>query len=187
MSNEIYNLGRIGADPMDQARRDALNSKFSEHTLTHYYTDPAELSHFSFATSQPTINFSAVNGGHGISGQTVDHESALKHQMEQTRSLEKLQLNTRPFLTVPYLGRGSCDTLLECQLRSGENSNEKKSTGTIMTKSFIDHRLHPTEHGVDVTHTVEDAALDGWVRGGERTRQIASDVHYSQQSRPDGL
>ena len=51
---------------------------------------------------------------------------------ENKEAEEKLQLHQRPFVTVPYLGRGPSKPDLESKLMQGEVITEKKSTSTIM-------------------------------------------------------
>jgi hypothetical protein len=72
----------------------------------------------------------------------------------------------------------------------GENSSQMKSVGTIMSKSFMYHTLYPLDNKMetrvnDASNTVEEVAMEGWVRGGIMSRQMAGEHdHYSQQSRP---
>ena len=59
----------------------------------------------------------------------------------------------------------------------GENSNEKKSISTIMEQSFADLSTQPVtmkmkNRVTDPKFNVEEAALDGWVRGGMHTREM---------------
>ena len=188
----LFNLGRIGADQVDNTQREILNTRYNNYSIANYFEDPASTAHVDFATSYPNLMFSSVNGGSGVGGAAVDAESMLFHSHnEHTRALERLQLITRPFATVPYLGRGSCDPAVESQLMQGESAHDKKSVSTIMTKSFMDYSMYPTDETMmkqnDEKHTIQEVALDGWVRGGMITRQMTNDQHYSQQSRPSGF
>lgn len=141
----FFNLGRIGADEIDNTQRQVLNTRLANYSLANYFSDPTSNSHVNFATSHPQLTFNAVNGGSGVGASAVDADSQLLINSEQSRSLDKLNLNTRPFITVPYLGRGSCDPSLESQLLQGELSTDKKSVSTIMTKSFMDYSMYPTD------------------------------------------
>ena len=67
-------------------------------------------------------------------GCNVDINSKLKIGSEQTHPKCKLSLEERPYLTVPYLGRGLGDPELELQLKQGENFINKK----IVTNFGID-------------------------------------------------
>ncbi len=183
MSN-LFSNDRIGLDTSVQSQRDILNSKYQDYYTANYFTDPSIGSHLDFAAAFPTL----TTAGAYLGGSSVDDNSKLFFTgVEQTRSLEKLQTQTRPFITIPYLGRGSCNPQLESQLLQGERSNEKKSVGTIMSKSFMDYRVNPADDQALPENRIEDLAMNGWVRGGDMTRKIAGDDHYSRESRPSGL
>jgi len=100
-----------------------------------------------------------------------------------------LNLVQRPFLTVPYLGKGSCDPAIESQLQQGELSSDKKSTSTVMEQSFMSHSLYPTDDKMkervkNPAFSVEEVAMDGWVRGGMTTREMSSDKALGKNNRP---
>ena len=185
------NAGRIGTDATDQSQRNVYNTRFTNHTLSNYFSDKMSTSHVNFATNQPAVMFSGMARGTGLIGSAVDTESILKLKTEQDHAVEKLQLFQRPFATVPYLGRGSCDPSIESQLLLGEMVSDKKSVSTIMDKSFSQYLLYPTDDKMeervnDAAYTVEEAALDGWVRGGKSTREMSNDEIMQQNNRPNG-
>jgi hypothetical protein len=96
----------------------------------------------------------------------------------------------RPFLTVPYLGRGSNDPVLESQLQQGEIVSDKKSVSTIMDKSFANYSLYPLDSKMEEKvqnpkYSVEEAALNGWVRGGMATRDMSADPNMVKNNRPN--
>ena len=160
------NMGRIGNDSTDQSQRNIYNTRFMDYTLSEYFSDKTSDSQVKFATQQPTMMVSGSN----IPGSVIDTNSQLLHP-EQDRSLERLQLHERPFLTIPYLGRGSVDPSVESRLQQGEWASDKKSVSTIMETSFDKYIYSPGEPGVN---NVEEVALDGWVRGGANTRKEVS-------------
>ena len=101
-------------------------------------------------------------------------------KQNQGRPGEKIQLHQRPFATIPYLGRGSCNPEIESKLLKGQDVFQKKSEGTVTEKSFEEVSLYPVDSEMkrrvtDASHTVEEAALDGWVRGGANTRHMNAD------------
>jgi len=172
------NMGRIGFDYTDNTQKNMYNTRMANYTLSNFFNDAVSDSHVKFATMQPSVSFNSVNGGSGVGGGVVDFESILKLNVEQERPLEKVQLIQRPFLTVPYLGRGAGNPDLESQLQQGEIVNHQKSVSTIMEKSFMDYTMYPsdammTERVANTAYTVEEAALNGWVRGGADTRNAA--------------
>jgi len=187
----FFNMGRIGSDAVDSTQRTIYNTRFTNYTLSNFYSENLSSSHVDFATAQPNVMFNGVSGV-GLNSSMVDVDSMLSMKQTNERSLEKLQLNERPFLTVPYLGKGSCNPVLETQLLQGEASHDLKSVSTIMTKSFMDYSMHPTDAKMEEqvsnpAHTIQEAALDGWVRGGILTRELSGDVDFRKGANPSGV
>jgi hypothetical protein len=186
------NMGNLGNDITDQSQKNVYNTRFANYTLSNFFSQTTSDSHVNFAIQQPTMNFSGIARGDGLSAKSVVVDSALLINAEQERPLEKLQLFERPFLTVPYLGRGSADPTLETQLLQGEVVSDKKSVSTIMEKSFTPYSLYPTDSKMenfvkDPKNTVQEAALDGWRRGGMATRDMAGDNELVKNNRPSEL
>jgi len=179
-SFSFHNLGRIGSDNTDQTQRTLYNTRFANYMLADYTISQNPNGAVDFATAHPTMIVNGLTGGQGINGTNIDIDSALTIKQEQQRAFEKLSLHQRPFSTVPYLGRGSCNTDLESQLQQGEIVTDKKSVSTIMEKSFGDYSLYPLddnmqERATNVSNIVQESALNGWVRGGSDTRQVNQD------------
>lgn len=170
-------LNRIGSDNIDNTVLNIKNTKFANYMLSSYFSESLTDDTINFASTQPTVNiYGLAAGGNGLNGKIVDADSDLIINVSQERPLEKLMLIQRPFLTVPYLGRGSCSTDLESKLQQGENIYEKKSVSTIMDKSFMPYMtLYPTkdqeDRRNDPKHQIEESSLDGWTRGGTATRE----------------
>jgi len=173
-------LGGVRADVVDQSERNLQNTRFSSYMLSNFGAETIRPdSVLNFASSQPVLVMNGVSKGDGIDGNIIDTDSLLTISKEQERALEKLQLQQRPFLTVPYLGRGSCDPIVESQLLQGETVHDKKSVSTIMEKSFNDYSLYLLDKEAEsrtqtTEHIVQESALDGWVRGGTNTRTTGS-------------
>ena len=159
------NMARIG---VDGSQKNLSNSRYSEHMLDKLFGDD---SHVQFATSAPTINFRGNSGG-GLPGSAIDFDSLLMIKADQQRAFEKLQLIQRPFVTVPYLGRGAVNPALESQLRNGEAASERKSESTGSETTPVEYPIMDSvkERVTNPTFSVEEAALDGWVRGGQASR-----------------
>ena len=185
------NMGHLGQDSVDETQRNVSNTRFATWTLSNYISETTSDSHVQFATQMPTVMFSGTSNGPGINGGLVDVDSQLMLKTEGERPLTKLSLVERPFLTVPYLGRGSCDPSIESQLQQGELVSDKKSVSTIMEKSFSKYSLYPLDSKMEEyvnnpANTVQEAALDGWVRGGMVTRDMSIDDKFKQNNRPSG-
>lgn len=177
-SNYFFdNLGRIGSDSTDNTQQTVSNVKFANYMLSNYYSGSSSNSHVQFAVQQPNVMFSGLVHGSGLNGGVIDTDSSLIIDSKNERPLEKLQLMQRPFITVPYLGRGSCNPSLESQLQQGEIVSDKKSVSTIMENSFMNYTIYPSDDQMaervkNPSNTIEEYALDGWVRGGAASREM---------------
>jgi hypothetical protein len=174
MNYNFHHLGRISNDPTDITQRNISNNHFLDYSLSNYYQNHSD-SYVKFATNQPSVPFSGIVNGNGLNPSVVDYESLLLLKPEQEREFEKVQLFQRPFATVPYLGKGSCDPTVESRLQQGEMVSGMKSVSTIMEQSFTNYSLYPVDNNMekrttDPSYTVEESALNGWVRGGSITR-----------------
>ena len=174
---KFNSISRIGYDGIDSSTKNIENSRYSTYNTVSFFGDKITDSQIDFITKQPTMNVHGSIYGSGIGGSLIDEDSRIVIHTTQERALEKLQLFSRPFITIPYLGRGSVDPSLESQLQQGEPIHDKKSVSTIMDKSFINYTQYPIDDKMqnrikDTKHTVEESALNGWVRGGMATRDI---------------
>jgi hypothetical protein len=185
-SYQFNNMDRIGTDVTDQTQRTLYNTRFANYTLANYTSENLSDGHVEFAMKQPTMTTNDMVLGQGINGAVVDDESILNLKKVNERHYEKLQLFESPFLTVPYLGKGSCDPTLESQLQQGEVVSDKKSVSTIMEKSFSQYALYPQDEGKtpDASKLIEESALNGWVRGGATTREMTENTDFVKQNRP---
>jgi hypothetical protein len=184
------NMTSIGNDSTDISQRNLYNSRFTNYTLANHFSKNSTDEHVKFAIQQPTMNFNGMTHGNGLNSGVVDTESNLTLKTQQERSFEKVQLFERPFLTIPYLGRGSCNPVLESQLQQGETVSDKKSVSTIMDKSFSKYSLYPVDDTMEErvknpSYVVEESALNGWVRGGTATRDMSSDEAMKKNNRPN--
>ena len=182
----FHQSGRLGNDSVDNTQRTLQNTQYLNSVLSHYSTsDKSSISYVDFATQIPGMMVSGMNGGNGLGGNSVEHESALFWKTQNERSLEKLQLYERPFLTIPFMGRGSVDPTLESQLMQGENVRGKKSVSTVMEQNFNPLDKYPldSEKKASFGNTIEELALEGWTRGGKSARDMQENS-FSKMSKP---
>ena len=173
MSSLFQNLGRV--DNVDTTQTNLDNTRYADYMLSNYTISTPSTDHIQFATQQPAFNYNGMTNGHGLGSDVIDADSKLVIQNEQERPLEKLQLFQRPFTTVPFMGRGFSNPVLESRLLQGESTLQQKSVGTVTEESFAPYSLMPVDsemqqHVQDPRFTVEEYALQGWVRGGSTTR-----------------
>jgi len=164
------NLGNIGNDVTDQTQKNLHNTRFANYMLSNFVNENTSNSHIEFATAQPVMMF----GEKGMSSKVVDIDSKMLYNEEQNqRPLEKLVLAPRPFVTVPYLGRGSVDPDMESKLQQGEMVSDKKSIATVMEKPFntdYNLKLFDTDMQTRVDNGSNIINTPGWVLGGAPTR-----------------
>ncbi len=184
VSNYLFdNMTRIGEDECGLSQQNIQNSKAGSYMLTSFGASNCGMAApISVATSQPGINYS---GSHqvGIGGCNVDQSSDLFINSQENRSACKLSLMERPFCTVPYMGNGPVNPEVEAQLQQGDSITTKKSAGTVSDQSFIDYTYYPLIPSIQSTvqnpsNLVEEAAAEGWIRGGLPSRDIQRDTQY---------
>ena len=187
----VYNytfdsLTRLGDDQCYVSERTKQNTHFGSYNTTNYFDQNCGLEKpLNFATSMPNV---FVNGGFGNSGAggcNINSDSKLKIGTIQTNPKCKISLLTRPFVTVPYLGRGPCNPILESQVQQGDQITNKKSCNTTTEQSHINYRHYPLVDSLKATVTnphnlVEGIAADGWIQGGLPTRDLIRDTNYMQ-------
>lgn len=189
-SYTFNNMGRIGSDTVDNSQQNLYNTRFSDYLLANYHGENNSIdTQVKFASQQPTFVATGIATGTGLDGSVIDIDSKLMLNTEQDRSYSKLELMQRPFLTVPYLGRGSCDTIMESKLQQGENISERKSVNLSSEKPQMDFNSYPMIESLkdkltNPSFLVEESAMDGWVRGGVASRESANDSEFSKNYRP---
>ena len=108
--------------------------------------------------------------------------SNLKIGSIQTNPKCRISLQQRPFLTVPFLGRGPSKPVEESKLQQGAYLGDKKSCKTIMEKSLRSEalKLVPSLKATiqNPANLCEGVAADGWIRGGLPSREMSRDKDY---------
>jgi hypothetical protein len=121
--------------------------------------------------------------GSDICGSNIDDSSKLLIGGIQTHPRSRIDLFGRPFATVPYLGRGSVDPLLEAQIQQGEAVTNKRSVTRLTEKSHLKYHTTPLIPEVkqniqNPNQMIESVASEGWIRGGVPSRELTRDRDY---------
>ena len=180
------NMTRIGQDSCDMSQDNIQNAKGGSYMLTNYFTKYCGMKKpIEFATSQPNVFYS---GSHlvGMDGCNIDANSDLSIGTIQTHPKCRISLYQRPFATVPYLGRGPSNVILESKLQQGDMITNKKSVNTTTEISYMPYSNYPLIPSLQATVTnptnlVEGAAAEGWIRGGLPSRELTRDKDYFMQ------
>ena len=134
------------------------------------------------ALSQPNINYSGPKQM-ALDGCNVDVNSNLLIGSVQTNPRCRIDLQERPYKTVPFLGRGAGNPVLESQLVQGEQHSSRKSIDPSSEKSYIplsQPELIPSLASTvnNPANLVEGVAAEGWIRGGLPSRELTKDYDY---------
>lgn len=184
------NLSRIGNDACTQDQNTIQNINASNYLLQNYFINDCSMKQpIALATTQPGIMYNGGSGS-GAGGCNIDSSSNLLIGSIQTHPRCKISLFQRPFATVPFLGRGSVDPVLEAQIMQGELLTNKRSVNKLSEKSDIKYQITPLIPSVkdrvtNPVYSVEGVASDGWVRGGIPSRDLTRDRDFYNSHTPN--
>jgi hypothetical protein len=136
----LFNMtGRIGTDPCSIDQRAIQNSNISNYQMENYSGIGIPQLSQEFATNQPGIIYTS----YGINANNVEASSKMTVQTPLTKDKGGLSLMTRSYLTVPFLGRGSVDPILETQIRNGQTSTSRNSITGFGGVSYMKYLVDP--------------------------------------------
>jgi hypothetical protein len=151
-------------------------------TQNFFASDCSMKNPIALATTQPGIMY---NGGYnvGAGGCNINANSNLTIGTIQTHPKCRIDLFQRPFATVPYLGRGAVNPIMESQIQQGEQIVNKKSVNPLTEKSYIKYHHTPLlpavkESIANSSKKIETDASEGWIRGGVPSRDLTRDTDY---------
>ena len=172
---------RIGLDDCNKSQTDIQNVASCNYQTQNYFASDCSMKNpIALATTQPGIMY---NGGYnsGAGGCNIDDSSMLQIGSIQTNPRCRIDLFQRPFATVPYLGRGSVNPVMEAQIQQGEQIVNKRSVNNLSEKSYIKYHQTPLLPAVQEkikNSTIESDASKGWIRGGVPSRELTRDSDY---------
>jgi hypothetical protein len=176
-------MSRIGLDDCNVSQTDIQNVASCNYMTQNYFASDCTMRNpISLATTQPGIMY---NGGYnvGAGGCNINESSKLQIGTVQTHPKSRIDLFQRPFATVPYLGRGSVNPVMEAQIQQGEQIVNKRSVNNLSEKSYIKYHQTPLLPSIKETmcnpsNYVEGSASSGWIRGGVPSRELTRDKDY---------
>ena len=177
------NMSRIGFDSCCIDQNTIQNMESCNYMTQNYFSSDCSMRKpIDLATTQPGIMYNGGLGS-GSGGCNIDDSSKLLIGTIQTHPKCRIDLFQRPFATVPYLGRGSVNPVIEAQIQQGEQIVNKKSVNNLCEKSYIKYHQTPLLPSVqkqltDPANCVEGVASQGWIRGGVPSRELTRDADY---------
>ena len=173
-------MGRIGSDSCSQDINSIENAQACSYLLQNYFTSDCNMSKAKqLATTQPGIIYSGSMGS-DMCGSNIDDSSKLLIGSIQTAPKARIDLFQRPFATVPFLGRGAVDPILESQIQQGETITNKRTVTQLTEKSHLKYRTTPMipeikDNIQNPNNLIESSASQGWIRGGVPSRELTRD------------
>ena len=175
-------MARIGNDTCDISQRNIQSVNSANYMMENYYPSCPMSQAIKFATAQPNVFY---NGSQqvGIGGCNIDDNSKLT-LTDLSRPKCRISLLERPFLTVPYLGRGPSNVELESQIQQGNININRRSVSTTTETSHFNYNSYPLIPQLQATinnpaNLVEGEAAEGWIRGGLPSRDLQKDKDYT--------
>jgi hypothetical protein len=187
ISNYTFdNMSRIGLDSCSIDQTTIQNMSYANYMLQNYFVSDCTMKKpIDLATSQPGIFYS---GGNSVAagGCNINDSSNLQIGTIQTHPKCRIDLFQRPFATVPILGRGSVNPIIEAQIQQGESLVNKRSINQLSEKSYMKYSNTPLlpsikESMSNPANYVESVASAGWIRGGVPSRELTRDKDYFKQ------
>jgi len=196
--NFLDNQSRMGEDELGLSQTNLQNAELNSYMMKNFYLQDCEMKKpIDLATSQPNIFYSGSNGL-GLGGCNVDESSKLLIGATQTNPKCRVSLVERPYKTVPYLGKGPSNSILESELRQGVIMTNRKSVLNTSEESYIPYKNYPVvssiENGADnptnnisclskanssydvsaprTRNPTEESVDKNWIRGGISSRDL---------------
>ena len=183
----FFNMSRVGEDDTCNDQRDIQNTMFCNYTMNNFATDYNLSRTKQLATSQPGVMY---NGTSQLSpgGGNIDDSTKILYDIGVGRPSCKLNLFTRPYVTVPSLKRGYGNPVLEADMLQGEQSISKKihndtkqnniSLSELNYTNYTQIPLIPDKQKIaqNPTNLVEEKISNKWIRGGISSRDLSKDA-----------
>ena len=119
--------------------------------------------------------------GYGYNNKNVNSDSVLRNQAGFSSKKCSTRNQSRPFMSVPYMGGGRGNPDVESQLLHSEFSRMGKACDTV-TENFIPQQFTPLVPSLaasiqNPSNLIPEVAAAGWIRGGLPSRDYLRDVN----------
>lgn len=175
-SFKINKLSSLGYDTDTMNADTAESIGPGEYQLTRH-SKKQEKNFLKTALSEQAINF---NTGTGFNMKNTEKYVPPKVSVHKG---DCNQLFTRPFLTIPYLGKGELNVDSESNLKSGDNSRTTKTCNNLSGLDMTQYHMIPLVKNIKDNiqkpiHYIPELNDPCWSRGGLDTNQIKLDNDY---------
>lgn len=177
----FHENSRIGNDFCDESQLNLQNTRNANYMLSEFKPELNMKKARNFSISQPNVNYNGSLEG-GVASAYVDDGSKLL-LTNLSRDKERIMLLQRPYLSVPYLGSGPMNPLVESRVQHSMLNENKKSLNPSSEECYIKYNNTPLLENIKATidnpgHLVEEVADPKWTRGGapSRKRKVYKDM-----------
>ena len=187
-SYTFENMSRLGNDQCYTDQFTIQNMASCNYLLQNYTLGDCYMKNpINLATSQPGVNYKGGYGT-GVGGCNIDFNSQLLLGSEITHPRSKIMLTQRPFATVPYLGRGYVDPVVESNIKQGIHTDNRKSMVLSSEVCYSPYSTTPLMGDIqnrvtNPAYSVEEVASEDWIRGGVPSRDLTRDTSNSMNSK----
>lgn len=181
----VQDLTSIKSD-RDYIDYDIIQSKGSaDHIFTNYNNNNRDKL-IDIATQNATINF---RDGKGTNNDNINVDTEVRIGKVKHERKHQKQLFQRPYLTIPYIGKGELNVDNESYLLSSNDTGQHKQCNSL-AGVYLENQFTPLvpnlENNIQNTNNLipEDNRSNWiddksqWIRGGISTRNIVKDVDY---------
>jgi hypothetical protein len=179
----IQNRARLREDGCYIDTRYKQSERPGLYQITNFHDCDCEAPHTKqVSLEQPIILHRDGHGWTSIKGCNVDNDSDLRNARNLTNPRLIQQLYQRPYLSVPYMGRGVGDVCQETYLRPGEATYQSRPcnnlAGIHIEQQYLPQLPCISENIQNPIHIIPEDNDQAWLRGGQPSRQVIRNTDY---------
>ena len=178
----IQQLARLNEDNCYKNLRTKTSKEPGSYQVSNFHEcECAAPNTKDLSLEQPEVQYRDGYGWTSINGCNIDSDSKLRNARNLTNLNVIQQLYERPYLTVPFMGRGPGNTPVETKLIYGEDTFQNKPCNNL-AGIYID-RFTPMidcikDNIQNTIHIIPEDNEKTWIRGGQPSRQIIRNTDY---------
>ena len=181
--NNLFNFAHaIYDDRSDNTQQASQNKHHVNYMLNNHIDDRVDNEARGVALNHKMVNIGG--NGHGIptNNASLTAHNSLTIDRDLIRQRERLSLIERPFMSIPYMGRGNTDPDIESALLQAGELPERKSQLQASEANLSGMRNYPLQDEIlgsitNPSFLVEEAADKNWTRGGLSSRNLSHDIN----------
>lgn len=184
-SLRFHNQTRLETESCFQTMKERQSQQVGIYSMSNFHDcEPLTPMTRQMSLEQPTVNYRDGYGWTTLTGSNIDNDSELRNARNLTNPRLIVRSQTRPYLTVPYMGRGQGDVCVESRLITGEPDNNRRPCN-VLSGVQID-RFDPQvpcikDNVQNPVHIIPEDSKADWVRGGQASRSLIRNTDYLNQ------